>query len=320
MVFQKPHKAKVRRDTLDILHIIEQLMPEKPKTIAVAAAEDDVVLEAVTKAFEYGIAIPVLCGNSIKIKSIAQEKNINISKFEIIDTKNPANTAVSLVREGKADMLMKGLLHTAELLRAVLNKEKGLRGQGILSHVSILHSPILNRMFLLTDAAMVMYPDLKTKIELVRNAVTAAHGMGIGSPKVAPLAAVEVVNSDMQATIDAATLTIMNQRGQITDCVIDGPLAMDLALSEEAVRHKGINSPVAGNADILLMHNIEAANSTLKAFTVGGNCLFGGIIMGAAAPIVLASRSDSEKSKLYSIACASSICTNASRTEVGENT
>jgi phosphate butyryltransferase len=154
---------------------------------------------------------------------------------------------------------------------------------------------------------MVMYPDLKAKAELINNAVAVAEGLGIRNPKVAPLAAVEFINPDMPATLDAAILTLMNRRGQIKGCVVDGPLTMDLALSKEAARHKGVVSEVAGCADILLFHNIEAANNSVKTFTYAGNCLFGGVVMGAAAPIVLASRSDSQESKLYSICCAALI-------------
>lgn len=295
---------------MDFKNIINEVKPNKMKSIAVAAAEDKVILKAVASAYQMEIAKPILCGNAIKIKDIASEENLDITPFEIIEAEpwEAAAKAAQLVKEREADMLMKGLLQTADLLKAVLNKENGLRGKGILSHVSILHSPILKRQFLLTDAAMVMYPDLKTKAMLVENAVEVAHGLGIETPKVAPLAAVEVINSNMEATLDAANLTMMNQHGQIKGCLIDGPLAMDLALSEEAAIHKGIDSPVAGKADILLFHNIEAANSALKVFTHAGECLFGGIIMGAAAPIVLTSRADSEESKLYSIACAASIC------------
>jgi len=295
---------------LDFESIIGRVKPNKMKTVAVASAEDDLVLKAVAAAHKMGIAAPILCGDAAVIKDIANKEGLDISAFEIVHTEpsEAARTAVALVREGKAHMLMKGLLQTSDLLKAVLDKENGLRGNGILSHISILHSPILNRQLLLTDAAIVMYPDLKTKVKLIENSVYAAAGLGIGCPKVAVLAAVELINPDMPATLDAACLTSMNRRGQIKDCIVDGPLAMDLALSGEAVRHKGIDSQVAGKADILLFHNIEAANSALKVFTHAGNCLFGGVVIGASAPIILTSRSDSDQSKLYSIACAASIC------------
>jgi len=290
--------------------LLKKRIPPSRKKVAVAAAEDEVVLSTVCKAYEFGVAEPILCGDRVKIEALAKKYGLDISSFEVFHTTNgveSAELAVSLVKQRKADMLMKGLLQTADLLRAVLNKENGLRGGGVLSHVSVLHSPILDRMLLLTDAAMVTYPDLKIKAEMIRNAVIAAKGLDIENPKVAVLAAVETVNPEMQATLDAAGLTVMNRRGQIRDCVIDGPLAMDLALSEDAAKHKGVVSEVAGAADILLFNNIDAANSALKVFTVAGNCFFGGIVMGATAPIVLTSRSDTEQSKLYSIACAASV-------------
>lgn len=285
--------------------------PVSPKRLAVAAAEDDAVLSAVAQAYAKHLAVPILCGDERKIKELAEKARIDISPVEIRHCPTAAEaimTAVALVRENRADILMKGLVQTADLLRAVLNKETGLRGEGVLSHVCILDSPILKRRFLLTDAAMVTYPDLKTKLELIKNAVTVARGLGVQQPKVAALAAVEVVNPDMPSTLDAAALTLMNRRGQIKDCIVDGPLALDLALSEEAARHKGVSSEVAGRADILLMHNIEAGNATLKAFTHGGNCLFGGLVMGARAPVILNSRSDTDASKLFSIECAAAVC------------
>ncbi|SHH66689.1 phosphate butyryltransferase [Sporobacter termitidis DSM 10068] len=281
-----------------------------PRRLAVAAAEDETVLSAAAQAYAHGLAVPILCGSREKIRAIAETFNIDIAPFELVDCPSPraaVAAAVSLVRENRADVLMKGLVQTADLLRAVLDRDSGLRGEGVLSHVSVLDSPILKRRFLLTDAAMVTYPDLKTKAALIKNAVRAAQGLGIQNPKVAVIAPVEVVNPDMPATLDAAALTAMNRRGQITGCVVDGPLAMDLALSEEAARHKGVASDVAGRADILLVHNIDAGNATLKAFTHGGGCLFGGLVMGAKAPIVLNSRSDTDASKLFSISCAEAV-------------
>lgn len=281
-----------------------------PRGMAIAAAEDETVLSAAAQAYNRKMVIPILCGNKKKIKETANIHHIDISPFEIVDCETALEAiiaAISLIRENRCGILMKGLVQTADLLRAVLDKDNGLRGDGFLSHVSILDSPILKRRFLMTDAGMVTYPDLKTKVELIKNAVRVAAGLGIQNPKVAVVAAVEVVNPDMQATVDAAALTAMNRCGQITGCIVDGPLAMDLALSEEAARHKNVKSDVAGHADILLMHNIDAANATLKAFTHGGNCVFGGLVMGAKVPIVLNSRSDTDSSKLFSISCAEAV-------------
>lgn len=290
--------------------MMKELTAAEKKTVAVAAAEDEYVLETVCQAYENGIAAPILFGRRSEIESISDRCGLDISRFEIIDVrdeKRAAQEAVSAVKRGEADMLMKGLIKTADLLREVLDRENGLRSGTILSHVGILSSPVLERIFLVTDAAIIPYPGLAVKAEMIRNAVAAANGMGIRFPKVAPLAAVEVVNPDMAATTDAASLTVMNRRGQITGCIVDGPLALDLAISPEAAAHKKVDSEVAGKADILLFHNIEAANSTLKAFTHAGNCLFGGVVMGASAPVILTSRSDSAQSKLFSIACAALI-------------
>ncbi len=295
---------------MDFEQAMSQLNIPGHKRVAVAAAEDDVVLKAVVEGHRRGLVEPILCGDKPAIEKLARELDLDISKFELVATSSTAESAraaVGLAREGKADILMKGLIQTADFLRAVLDKEHGVRGKGILSHCNIVQSPILNRVILLTDAAMIPYPDLKTKVKIIENALIVAKGVGMENPKIAPLAAVEVVNPDMPATLDAAALTVMNQRGQIKGCVIDGPLAMDLALSAEAVRHKGIKSEVAGRADILLFHNIEAANNTMKALIYGGNCLAAGIVLGAACPIVITSRADSDQAKLYSIACAASI-------------
>lgn len=290
--------------------LTERLKQQPPKRIAVAAAEDEAVLKAVSEAYSLGIAVPVLCGDIEKIDAIARRNNIDISAFEIIETDSnlqSAAIAVSLVKTGRADMLMKGLLQTADLLRAVLDKEKGLRTGNVLSHVTACHDEKSRRTWYITDGAMVMYPDLKSKAQLIDNAVTAARALGVDCPKVAVIAALELVNPDMPATLDAAVLTVMNARGQIKNCIVDGPLAFDLAVSADAAKRKGVASAAAGCADILLFHSIEAANSAVKAMTNIGGCLFGGVVMGAAAPIVLTSRSDSHTSKLYSIAIAASI-------------
>jgi len=298
---------------MDFAALLAQTKPPKRQTVAVAAAEDSVVLQTLVDAYKEGIADAVLCGDETRIREIAQAKGIDISPFAIMhaaDEKKAAAAAVAAVREGKADMLMKGLLQTSSLLKAVLDKEHGLRGSGLISHVAVTYSPILDRTLFLSDGGMITYPDLAAKAKIIDNAVLAAKGMGVVLPKVAVLAAVETVNPDMQPTIDAAALTQMNRRGQIKGCIVDGPLAMDVALSPYAAEHKGIKSEVAGYADILIFPNIEAGNCALKIFTCAANGIFGGVVMGAAAPIVLSSRGDSEQGKLFSIACAGKIAMN----------
>lgn len=292
---------------MDALQAIARLPKVPKRKLAVAAAQDAEVLRALRDARAMGLITPILTGDPEAIRQAADGCGVTLDGIEILaaqDDEAAARLAVTLVRDGHADMLMKGILQTATLLRAVLKEADGLRGYGLLSHVSVLGSPYLGRQVLLTDAAMVPYPDLGEKAKLLENAVAVAHRLGIADPKVAVIAAVETINPKMQPTLDAAALTAMNRRGQIRGCTVDGPLALDLALSADAAAHKGVDSPVAGKADILLMPTIDAANATAKAFVHAGGALMGGIIVGAAAPIVVTSRSDTAESKLFSIALA----------------
>lgn len=278
----------------------------KPKTVSVAQAADEDVLEAIKEASLKGIIKGILVGDKEKIERIAYSISMPLKEHEIIDVKDnlqACRMAVKLVSEGKADMLMKGLVQTADILKIVLDKEIGLRSGRTLSHVAVFESPY-NRLILLTDAAMNIAPDLKAKIDIILNAVDVAREIGIDAPKVAVLGAVETVNTDMQATLDAAVLSKMSERGQIKGVIIDGPLALDNALSIEAARHKGIISPVAGNADILLVPDIEAGNMLYKSITYIAERKIAGIIMGAKKPIILTSRSDSSESKFNSIMLA----------------
>ncbi|GFR34551.1 phosphate butyryltransferase [Thermobrachium celere] len=293
--------------------LIEIVKQQPRMKLAVAAAEDDEVLLAVDEAAKLGIVDAILVGNKSKIEKIASNLNIDLGKFEIIHTESltdSARIAVSLVADNIADFLMKGLIGTADLLRAVLDKEKGLRGSGLLSHVMVYSVPTYHKLLFLTDGGMVTYPDLYQKVQIVNNAVKVAKAFGINPIHVAPLCAVEVVNPDMQATLDAAALAKMNQRGQIKDCIIDGPLALDNAISIEAAKHKGIVSPVAGQADILLVPNIESGNILGKSLTYFAKAKSAGVIMGAKCPIVLVSRADTHEAKLNSIALGSLVANN----------
>ena len=287
--------------------LLLSMRPDKMRTVSVANAIDANVLSSLQTAHKMGFVNAILCGDEQEIKSIADKNNIDISEFEIRHCDNElsaANMAVSLVRSGRADILMKGLIHTADILRAVLNRETGIRGDGILSHVSVLYSPKLQRKLFLTDIAMVMYPTLEQKVELINNAVSFARHMGVPTPRVAPLCAVETLNPKMPATVDADALHQMNERGEIKNCVISGPISFDIAVSKSAATTKGYTGPIQGDADVLLFHNIEAGNNTIKAMVQFGDWVFGGVIVGARAPIVINSRSDSDTSKLFSIACA----------------
>lgn len=277
------------------------------KKLAVAVAQDEPVLEAVKAANERGIADAILVGNKDEMRKISEKIDMDLSKFEIIheiDAKKATMTAIKIVSEGNADMVMKGLVDTATFLRCVLNKEVGLRTGKLMSHVSVFEIEGIDRLLLLTDAAFNTYPDLKGKVQILNNSVQVAKACGIELPKVAPVCAVEVVNSDMQATIDAALLSKMNDRGQIKGCIVDGPLALDNALSEEAAKHKGIDSPVAGKADIILLPNIETANVMYKTLTYTSKSRNGGLLVGTSAPVILTSRADSFETKVNSIALA----------------
>jgi phosphate butyryltransferase len=287
--------------------VLEKVKNNKMKKIAVAAAQDEPVLEAIRDAKACGIVDAVLVGDKEKIEAIAAKIDFDLTGIEIVnetDSTKAALRAVELVSSGKADMLMKGLLETSTILRAVLNKEVGLRTGKLMSHVAVFEVPGYDRLLFVTDAAFNMYPDLKAKIDILKNAVSVAKAVGIETPKVAPICAVEVVNPDMPATVDAAILTQMNNRGQIKGCIIDGPLATDNALSEEAAKHKKISGPVAGKADILLLPNIEAGNVMYKTLSYTTNSKNGGILVGTSAPVVLTSRADSPETKMNSIALA----------------
>ena len=279
----------------------------KRKKVSVAVAQDEPVLEAIKAAKEQGIADAILVGDKNKIKEIADSIGMDITQFEVIhepDVKKAALFAIQLVSSGRADMVMKGLVDTATFLRSVLNKEVGLRTGKVMSHVSVFEIEGFDRLIFLTDAAFNTYPDLKAKVQIVQNSVSVAHACGIECPKVAPVCAVEVVNPDMPATIDASLLSKMNDRGQIKGCVVDGPLALDNALSEEAAHHKGITGPVAGKADVIMLPNIETANVMYKTLTYTSNSRNGGILVGTSAPVILTSRADSFETKVNSIALA----------------
>ncbi|MFP7297720.1 phosphate butyryltransferase [Neobacillus niacini] len=280
-------------------------------TVAVAAAEDEEVIEAVIEALNLNLANFILFGDREKINMILKVKNKDQQKsnkkLTIVhaDSKElAAELAVKAVSTKEATVLMKGNIPTSSLLKAVLNKEYGLRTGNVLSHVAVFEVPDFERFTIVTDAGMNIAPDLEQKAQMIKNAAALACAIGIECPKVAPIAAVEVVNPAMQATIDAAALSMMNKRGQISGCIVDGPLALDNAVSAIASEHKGIQSEVAGRADILLVPTIEVGNVLYKSLIYFAKAKVGAVIAGAKAPIVLTSRADSAESKLYSLALA----------------
>lgn len=278
-----------------------------PKTISVAVAEDPDVLSAIKMATEKGIVVPILVGNKEKIKAVANEVGLDVKDMEIIDELDgtlACRIATELVSSGKAQILMKGLIDTSIIMKQVLDKEIGLRTENVISHVAVFEVPTYHKIFLVTDAAMNIAPDLQQKKEILENAVQLAIAVGIEQPKVAVIASKEKVSPKMEATVHAKELTDMNLRGEILNCIVDGPLALDNAISKESAKIKGIHSLVAGDADILLVPNIDAGNVLYKALTFLANAKSAGLIIGTKAPIVLTSRADNEDAKLNSIALA----------------
>ncbi|MEA4961567.1 phosphate butyryltransferase [Lutispora sp.] len=285
--------------------IVKSAKKKGPKTLAVAVAQDAEVLTAVNTAKDLGIAEAILVGDKEEILKAAGNCGVELAKFEIIDEKDKTEAcrkAVSLIAEGKAHIVMKGLVDTAIILKAVLAEEAGLRTGNVLSHVAVFEVNGFDRLFIVTDAAMNIAPNLEQKKQIIENAVKVAHAMGNEEPKVAVLAAVEKVNPKMQATLDADALTEMNRKGEIRGCQIAGPFALDNAVSIEAAKHKGIDHPVAGHADILMVPQIEAGNMLYKSMVFFARAQNAGIIVGAKVPIVLTSRADSDIAKLNSIA------------------
>ena len=279
------------------------------KKMAVAAAEDEYVLESIKIAKEQGIADSILVGDEKKIREIAKTLNMDLSPYEIINQPNPADAArvaVKKVHDGEADMYMKGLISTKDFLKSVLDKEVGLRTGRVLTHVGVFEVKGIEQLLFLSDQAFIMYPTLEEKIQIIENALEIANACGIQNPKVAPLAAVEVVNPKMPATVDAAELTKMNAEGKIKGCIIDGPLSLDMAISKEACSHKkGLDRKITGDADILLFPDIHTGNVAYKMLVHTAHFLNGAILSGTSAPVILTSRSDSVATKVNSIALAS---------------
>lgn len=288
--------------------IISKISECSMKTVAVAVAQDSAVLEAVKAAKEKNIANAILVGDEAKIKEIAASVNVDVSEFEIIDEPDMIQaslTAVKLAHDGKADMYMKGVIDTKNFLKSVLDKEVGLRTGKPLSHVAVFDVPGIEQLLFLTDVAFMTYPTLEDKVNIINNTVPVAKACGIACPKVAPLAAVEVVNPKMPATVEAAELTKMNEEGQISGCIVDGPLSLDLAIDPEAALHKGATDrKIQGDADILLFPDIHAGNLVYKAIVHMTEAKNGCILTGTKVPVILTSRSDTFETKVNSIALA----------------
>ncbi len=295
----------------DFKKLQTNLIRQGKKRIAVAMAQDEDVLLALDAARSADLSAAILVGSKEKLNVIAEKNNVDLSHYEILDTLDESQCvreAIHLVKEGEAHVLMKGLCSTAVFLKGILDKEKGLRASKVLSHLAIFESPNYHKLLLMSDAAMNIAPDLNEKIAITENAIAAANRLGYKKPKVAMISAVEKVNAvGMPSTADAALISKMAERNQIKNAIIDGPLAIDNALSAKANEVKGLQSPVGGDADICIVPNIESGNVFYKLLTILGNARVAGVILGAAVPVVLTSRADSETSKFLSIASALAI-------------
>jgi phosphate butyryltransferase len=279
----------------------------KRKKLVLAAAQDQHSLGAVLKAWEANIIEPILIGDKTGIEIICEENHYDISAFKVIhepDLDKATMTAVKMASNGGANILMKGNIGTSTLLKGVLNKDWGLRTGNLLSHIALFEVETYHKVIAVTDVAMNIAPNLQEKIAIVNNSVACLNKLGYIMPKVAVLGAVEMVNENMAATLDAALLSKMNQRDQIRNCIIDGPLAFDNAVSLESAKHKGIRSEVAGDTDLLLIPDIEVGNVLYKSLVFFAKANVASIILGASVPIVLTSRSDTEKAKYDSILLA----------------
>jgi phosphate butyryltransferase len=290
---------------------LRELVQGRPtRKIAVACAEDAAVIEVIKQAMELGYAEFILVGDQAKIKDLLEEQRLDLRDFEILDEKNhglAAEKAVGLVVDKKANVVMKGELHTATYLKAVLNKEKGLRTGNLVSEITLYDKEDGDGIRMVTDCAMSITPTLDEKRQIIENAVDLALKIGYEKPRVAVLSAVEVVNPAIPDTLDAAILSKMADRGQIKHAFVDGPFALDNAISLSAARQKKLGGEVAGQADILLVPNLQVGNALRKSLTYIAHKTVAVAIMGVAAPVVMFSRSDSTETKLLSIALSAYI-------------
>jgi phosphotransacetylase len=274
---------------------------------AVAHPCDDASLGAVVEAGRAGIIAPILVGPSQKIRRVAEEWELDIAPYEIVDAPHShaaAAKAVELVRLGRAELLMKGSLHTDELMGEVVKRETGLRTARRISHVFVMDVPTYHKVFAVTDAAISIFPSLEDKVDIVQNAIDFFVALGRERPKVAILSAVETINPKIPSTIEAAALCKMAERGQIRGGILDGPLAFDNAISAEAARIKKIDSPVAGDPDILLVPDLEAGNMLAKNLTFLARADAAGVVLGARVPIILTSRADNQRTRMASCGVA----------------
>ena len=288
--------------------LVEKAQERPASRVAVAAAAHNLVLQSVRRAVDLGLIIPLLVGREEDIRREAEAIEWDLDTAQIVDTetnKAAAGVAVDLVREGDADVLMKGYLHTDEMLHAVLRRETGLRTDRLLSHVFVLEVPTYHKLLLITDAAINIHPEISEKASITQNAVDLAQRLGAQRPKVAALSSVETINPNIPSTVHAACLSKMAERGQIRGAIVDGPLAFDNAISAVAAQEKGIASPVSGDVDVVLAPDLDAGNILFKNLEYLANAKVAGVVLGAKAPVVLTSRSDPPRARVFSLALAS---------------
>lgn len=285
---------------------------KEKKKVAVVAAHEEHTLEAVFKAKEDNIVEPILIGCKEKIKEIMEKNNYTLEDeaiIDILDERQAAYKAVELVKENKVNSIMKGKIQTADLLKAVVDKERGIRTGRLMTHFAILEVPTYHKLLVITDGGMVMYPNLEQKKDIIQNAVDVLLSLGYEKPKVGVLAAVEKVNPKMQETVDAAELKKMAEEGELTNCIVEGPISYDIAMNKESASIKGFDSPVVEDVDILIPPNIATGNILAKALVYSANAKMAGIIVGAKVPIILTSRGSSSEEKYLSIVLASAAST-----------
>lgn len=282
----------------------EKISNSHKKKIVLVGSEDREALISLKKAYEKGIAEAILIGDKNQTEKLCLELNLNFKVIHADSSQAAAEIGVKIVSSGEGDILMKGLIKTSILLKAVLNKDWGLRKNKLLSHICAMEVPGVDRLLFVTDGGMVINPNLNEKVEIIKNSVEFLNNLGYSNPKVALISAVEVVNESIEATMDAAILSKMYNRGQIKNCIIDGPLGIDNAINENAAKIKKIKSEVAGSADLLVVPDINSGNFLGKSAVYLSNGTIAGVILGSKVPIIIVSRADDEKSKMASISMA----------------
>lgn len=294
---------------LDELVQIVQENPKKKKVVVVAAHEEH-TLDGINRAYENGIIIPILIGKKVEIENIIKQEGFSFLGEEIIDISDEikaARMAVEMIHEKKADFIMKGKIQTADLLKQVVNKEYGLKASEVMSHVGVFEIPSYHKLLVISDAGMLPYPNLKQKVSIVENAVKVLKSLRYENPKVAALAAAEVLNPKMKESVEAAEIKKMNQEGTLKDCIVEGPISYDLAISKSAVKVKGYESPVAGDADMVLAPDMTSGNMLVKSLMYDAGGRMAGIIVGAKVPIILVSRGATSEEKYFSIVLAAAV-------------